>query len=138
MDHISEGSESDEDYNLRNFGIYQALPVEGEPDWSLGGLVVQAATQCNRSSRRLPERTKAYEAVHTSCGNATAAEEPDSAEEYLRRVRHEAARCARVSLTQWDLTALHVSRSASPVACQGHMNQLQGANGARRGWLFGI
>jgi hypothetical protein len=54
MDHISEGSDSDEDYNLRNFGIYQALPVEGEPDWSLGGLVV---LQRNRSSRRLPEGT---------------------------------------------------------------------------------
>lgn len=27
---------SDEEYNQKNFGIYQALPVEGEPDWSLG------------------------------------------------------------------------------------------------------
>jgi hypothetical protein len=26
---------SDEEYNQRNFGIYPALPVEGEPDWSL-------------------------------------------------------------------------------------------------------
>jgi hypothetical protein len=26
---------SDEEYNQRNFGIYQALPVDGEPDWSL-------------------------------------------------------------------------------------------------------
>lgn len=28
-------SSSDEEYNQRNFGIYQALPVDGEPDWSL-------------------------------------------------------------------------------------------------------
>lgn len=27
---------SDEEYNHKNFGIFQALPVEGEPDWSLG------------------------------------------------------------------------------------------------------
>jgi hypothetical protein len=26
---------SDEEYNQRNFGIHQALPVDGEPDWSL-------------------------------------------------------------------------------------------------------
>jgi hypothetical protein len=29
-------SSSDEEYNHKNFGIFQALPVEGEPDWSLG------------------------------------------------------------------------------------------------------
>eukprot|EP00878_Enallax_costatus_P004035 GHUV01004258.1.p1 GENE.GHUV01004258.1~~GHUV01004258.1.p1 ORF type:complete len:305 (+),score=93.79 GHUV01004258.1:284-1198(+) len=51
-------SSEDEEFNQKNFGIYQALPVEGEPDWSL--------------------------------------EEPDSAEEYLRRVRYEAARCPKV------------------------------------------
>ncbi|WIA29016.1 hypothetical protein OEZ86_011533 [Tetradesmus obliquus] len=49
---------SDEEYNHKNFGIFQALPVEGDPDWSL--------------------------------------DEPDSAEEYLRRVRYEASRCPRV------------------------------------------
>lgn len=26
----------DDEYDLRQFGIYQALPVEGEPDWSTG------------------------------------------------------------------------------------------------------
>eukprot|EP00882_Tetradesmus_deserticola_P021303 GHRQ01023064.1.p1 GENE.GHRQ01023064.1~~GHRQ01023064.1.p1 ORF type:complete len:233 (+),score=110.12 GHRQ01023064.1:228-926(+) len=51
-------SSSDEEYNHKNFGIFQALPVDGEPDWAL--------------------------------------DEPDSAEEYLRRVRYEAARCPRV------------------------------------------
>lgn len=49
---------SDEEYNQRHFGIYQALPVDGEPDWSLS--------------------------------------EPDTAEEYLRRVRYEAERCPKV------------------------------------------
>jgi hypothetical protein len=29
-------SSSDEEYNHKNFGIFQALPVDGEPDWSLG------------------------------------------------------------------------------------------------------
>eukprot|EP00877_Chromochloris_zofingiensis_P010370 jgi/Chrzof1/5587/Cz16g08080.t1 len=51
-------SDSDEEYNTRMFGIYQALPVDGEPDWSIP--------------------------------------EPTTAEEYLRRVRHEAAQCPRV------------------------------------------
>jgi len=31
-----EESQSDEEYDLKQFGIYQALPVEGEPDWSSG------------------------------------------------------------------------------------------------------
>lgn len=31
-------SSEDEQYNQKNFGIYQALPVQGEPDWSLGKL----------------------------------------------------------------------------------------------------
>eukprot|EP00878_Enallax_costatus_P025212 GHUV01026953.1.p3 GENE.GHUV01026953.1~~GHUV01026953.1.p3 ORF type:complete len:113 (-),score=25.53 GHUV01026953.1:573-911(-) len=31
-------SSEDEEFNQKNFGIYQALPVEGEPDWSLGEL----------------------------------------------------------------------------------------------------
>ena len=31
-----DDSDSDEEYNLKNFGIRQALPVDGEPDWSLG------------------------------------------------------------------------------------------------------
>jgi hypothetical protein len=29
-------SSSDDEYNHKNFGIFQALPVDGEPDWSLG------------------------------------------------------------------------------------------------------
>lgn len=31
------GEEADEQYDLQQFGIYQALPVDGEPDWSTGG-----------------------------------------------------------------------------------------------------
>ncbi len=27
----------DEDDNQKMYGMYQALPVEGEPDWSEGG-----------------------------------------------------------------------------------------------------
>eukprot|EP00879_Flechtneria_rotunda_P009586 GHRR01010032.1.p1 GENE.GHRR01010032.1~~GHRR01010032.1.p1 ORF type:complete len:208 (+),score=95.48 GHRR01010032.1:279-902(+) len=53
-----DNDSSDDEYNQKNFGIYQALPVDGEPDWSL--------------------------------------DEPDSAEEYLRRVRYEAAQCPKV------------------------------------------
>lgn len=34
-DNVSDDS-SDEEYNQKNFGIYQALPVEGEPNWTLG------------------------------------------------------------------------------------------------------
>jgi hypothetical protein len=34
---------SDEEFNQRNFGIYQALPVDGEPDWSLGECFLVAA-----------------------------------------------------------------------------------------------
>lgn len=34
-DYNDDLSSSDEEYNQRNFGIYQALPVDGEPDWSL-------------------------------------------------------------------------------------------------------
>jgi hypothetical protein len=32
-----EESGTDEEYDLKQFGIYRALPVEGEPDWSTGG-----------------------------------------------------------------------------------------------------
>lgn len=35
-DDCDDQHSSDEEYNQRNFGIYQALPVEGEPDWSMG------------------------------------------------------------------------------------------------------
>jgi len=59
-----DDSDSDEEYNLKNFGIHQALPVDGEPDWSLA--------------------------------------EPDTAEEYLRRVRYETARCPKVVRVEYD------------------------------------
>jgi hypothetical protein len=41
---------SDEEFNQRNFGIYQALPVDGDPDWSIGGcfLVAAVAATINR------------------------------------------------------------------------------------------
>lgn len=32
-----EENDQEEEYNLRMFGINQALPVEGEPDWESGG-----------------------------------------------------------------------------------------------------
>lgn len=32
-----EENDQEEEYNLRMFGINQALPVEGEPDWASGG-----------------------------------------------------------------------------------------------------
>jgi hypothetical protein len=60
MDHISEGSDSDEDYNLKNFGIYQALPVEGEPDWSVGTLVLLSAAKRSLGSGRQPLSAPAF------------------------------------------------------------------------------
>jgi hypothetical protein len=35
----SDDEDDDDDYNQRNFGIFQALPVDGEPDWSLSECV---------------------------------------------------------------------------------------------------
>jgi hypothetical protein len=53
-DDAEDISSSDEEYNHKNFGIFQALPVEGEPDWSLGMCsnfcfcFVQTLTTCTK------------------------------------------------------------------------------------------
>lgn len=39
-------SDSDEEYNTRMFGIYQALPVDGEPDWSIREWLPQYVLGC--------------------------------------------------------------------------------------------
>jgi hypothetical protein len=89
-DEADSDSDSDEEYNLKNFGIYQALPVDGEPDWSLGEgnkllfpFHQQLSSGFNRNLQKL----------------LGLAAEPDTAEEYLRRVRHEAAQCPKVRRT---------------------------------------
>jgi hypothetical protein len=49
-DEYEEGApeeSSDEELNLRMFGIHQALPVEGEPDWTQGGAT---SHQCHGES----------------------------------------------------------------------------------------
>jgi hypothetical protein len=50
-DDDNAGSSDDEAFNQRNFGIFQALPVEGEPDWSLGGSPCHAAADTMRVRR---------------------------------------------------------------------------------------
>jgi hypothetical protein len=35
-DETPDDNKQQDEYDLRMFGIYQALPVEGEPDWESG------------------------------------------------------------------------------------------------------
>ncbi|KAF8072849.1 Gemin2 [Scenedesmus sp. PABB004] len=95
LDDDADDASSDEDYNQRNFGIFQALPVEeGEPDWSLGAVAPRRAPRRQRGGGAAARRGGAARRRPT-CGAARHAGEPDSAEEYLRRVRFEAARCPK-------------------------------------------
>ncbi|KAI8469388.1 MAG: survival motor neuron interacting protein 1-domain-containing protein [Monoraphidium minutum] len=90
----AEGSEEDVEYDLKQFGIYQALPVEGEPDWSSD--VVDA-------------------------------------EEYIRRVRHEAARCPRVVRADIDVDALAAQQERRMEERRQHKLRGQAAGGGGGG-----
>lgn len=46
-------STEDEAFNLTHFGIHQALPVEGEPDWELGGCVPGLCSLCANAAVRV-------------------------------------------------------------------------------------
>lgn len=41
-----DDNKKQDEYDLRMFGIYQALPVEGEPDWESGEQLLRLSWLC--------------------------------------------------------------------------------------------
>jgi hypothetical protein len=118
---------ANDDYDRRMYGIYQALPVEGEPDWASGAarwprrwpddvllpcLPPQPQPPGSQTTA-LPGRRPARRPAATPLPPPPpAAGEPTTAEEYLRRVRYEAVRCPQVVRADIDTSVFEAKRTS--------------------------
>lgn len=112
-----EAEEDDEEFNMRMYGIQPALPIpEGDPDWDAGACLVQLQMNCMLGcwlvSSLMPAPCHLHMQGHDACVLVDInTGEPQTVEEYLRRVRAEAAACPRVVRVEFDPSRVQPKRS---------------------------
>lgn len=114
-DAAASGEAADDELNLKMFGIHQALPVAGEPDWDQG---VGSATASWVATHADMQQLHAWPISLCSTAMACtmmpwltlsagwAAEEVEDAFEYLRRVQHERAQVPAVVRVELPMSKL--------------------------------